>query len=242
MPMMGPQVAPASTDSLMMAARQALSGHAAEDVAALENQIKGLRDSARMAPLFDSLGHVWQQHKQLYAAAYARENAARLANSEKSLNFAGQFYLDVARLPASPQVQQWAVTGAIRSFDQALAINPTNDTTKLALAAAYIDGAGEVMQGVAILKEITAKEPDNIPANLMLGRMSIQSGQLDKAVTRFETVLKKEPENREALYFLAEAYRGKGDKNKAVATLDKLKKIVNDPSFSKDIDDYIKTF
>lgn len=240
--MMGSQVTPASTDSILTAAYKSLTGHAAEDVAALENQIKTLKDSARMAPLFDSLGSVWQQHKQIYAAAYARENAARLAKSEKSLNFAGQFYLDVARLPASPQVQQWAVNGAVRSFNQALELNPDNDTTKLALAAAYVDGAGEVMQGVAILREITAKDPDNIPANLMLGRMSIQSGQLDKAVTRFETVLKQEPQNREALYFLAEAYRGKGDKNKAIATLDKLKKIVNDPSFSKDIDDYIKTF
>lgn len=242
MPMMGSQVTPAATDSIMNAARTSLSGHAAEDVAALENQIKSLRDSAAMAPLFDSLGNVWQQHKQIYAAAFARENAARLANSEKNLNFAGQFYLDVAQLPASPQVQRWAVDGAIRCFNQALAINPDNDTTRIALAAAYIDGAGEVMQGVSILREITAKDPDNIPANLMLGRMSIQSGQLEKAVTRFETVLKQEPENREALYFLAEAYRGKGEKNKAIATLEKLKKIVNDPSFSKDIDDYMKSF
>lgn len=240
--MMGSQVAPAATDSIMNAARTSLSRHAAEDVAALENQIKSLRDSAAMAPLFDSLGNVWQQHKQIYAAAFARENAARLANSEKNLNFAGQFYLDVAQLPASPQVQRWAVDGAIRCFNQALAINPDNDTTRIALAAAYIDGAGEVMQGVSILREITAKDPDNIPANLMLGRMSIQSGQLEKAVTRFETVLKQEPENREALYFLAEAYRGKGEKNKAIATLEKLKKIVNDPGFSKDIDDYMKSF
>lgn len=242
MPMMGSQIAPASTDSLLTAAHKALSGHAAEDIRALEKQIKETRDSAAMAPLFDSVGNVWQQHNQFYAAAYARENAARLAKSEKRLNFAGQFFLDVAQVPAAPSVQRWAVDGALRCFQQALDINPDNDTTRLALAAAYVDGSGEVMQGVALLKEITAKDPDNIPANLMLGRMSIQSGQLDKAVQRFETVLKQEPENREALYFLAEAYRGKGDKTKAIATLDKLKKIVKDPNFSKDIDEYIKSF
>lgn len=242
MPMMGSQIKPASTDSLLTAAHQALKGHAAEDVAALENNIKSLKDSAAMEPLFDSLGNVWQQHNQFYAAAYARENAARLAKSDKRLNFAGQFFLDVAKVPAAPSVQRWAVDGAIRCFQQALTLNPANDTTRIALAAAYVDGSGEVMQGVAILKEITAKDPDNIPANLMLGRMSIQSGQLDKAVERFETVLKQEPKNREALYFLAEAYRGKGEKKKAIATLDKLKKIVNDPNFSKDIDDYIKSF
>lgn len=242
MPMMGSQIAPAATDSLLTAARKNISGHAAEDVAALENKLKNLRDSAAMAPVYDSLGNIWQQHNQYYAAAFARETAARLAKSEKRLNFAGQFFLDVAKVPAAPSVQRWAVDGAIRCFQQALDLNPDNDTTRLALAAAYVDGAGEVMQGVAILREITAEDPDNIPANLMLGRMSIQSGQLDKAVTRFETVLKQEPQNREALYFLAEAYRGKGEKNKAIATLEKLKKIVNDPNFSKDIDDYIKSF
>jgi thioredoxin-like negative regulator of GroEL len=71
--------------------------------------------------------------------------------------------------------------------------------------------------------------------------MSIQSGQFDKAVGRFEVILKQEPENKEALYLLAQAYDGKGDKKKAVELLEKCKKLVNDPEFSKEIDEKINS-
>ena len=80
----------------------------------------------------------------------------------------------------------------------------------MALAAALIEGAGETMQGLQLLLGIIRERPDDIPANLMLGRLAIQSGQFDKAVGRFETVLKQEANNTEAMYFLAEAYKGKG--------------------------------
>lgn len=207
-----------------------------------EQQIKVLKDSTAMVPLLEEQAKLWQEHKQLPAAGFMRARAAHLAHSEKKLNFAGQFFLDLLHNGPSPSVQMWEAQQAIACFDAALAINPDNDTTKLALASGYIDGTGEVMKGVSVLRELTAKKPDHIPANLMLGRMSIQSGQFDKAIGRFETVLRQEPENREALYFLAEAYKGKGDKQKAIALFEQCKKIVNNPAFSRDIDEYIKSF
>jgi cytochrome c-type biogenesis protein CcmH/NrfG len=97
------------------------------------------------------------------------------------------------------------------------------------------------MRGVQILLAITRQKPDDVPANMLLGRMSIQSGQFDKAIGRFETILKTEPENKEALYFEAQAFEGKGDKKKAIELLEQCKRIVNDPAFSKDIDQHIST-
>jgi lipopolysaccharide biosynthesis regulator YciM len=76
----------------------------------------------------------------------------------------------------------------------------------------------------------------------LLGRLSIQSGQWDKAVARLEHVLELEPQNREALYFLGEAYKGKGNKEKAIQTFRKLEGIVNSPDFTKDIENYINSF
>jgi cytochrome c-type biogenesis protein CcmH/NrfG len=143
---------------------------------------------------------------------------------------------------SSPAMQAWEAQGAVDCLSEALALNPDNDTTKLALASAYIEGTGAPMSGVAILRDMVAKEPDHIPANLMLGRLSIQSAQYDKAVARLEHVLKIEPKNREAMYFLAEAYKGKGEKEQAIRTFRELEGIVNNPDFTKDIEAYIKTF
>jgi cytochrome c-type biogenesis protein CcmH/NrfG len=51
--------------------------------------------------------------------------------------------------------------------------------------------------------------------------------------------LKTDPKNREALFFLAQAYEGKGDKAKAIQLFEECKKVVDDPSFSKEIDQKI---
>jgi tetratricopeptide (TPR) repeat protein len=232
----------ASFDTILLAARTALPAHAAEEITTLEKQIEAIRDSSRMASSIKQLAQLWQQHKQLPVAAYYYGQSAKLENSEKSLNFAGQLFLDLMHRAESQSMQMWEAQQAIEVFKRSLEINPDNDTAKLALASGYIEGTGETMQGVQMLLGLTKEDPDNVPANLMLGRLSIQSGQFDKAIQRFETVLKVEPKNTEALYFLAEAYKGKGNKEKAIELFEKCKALVNNPSFSKDIDQYINSF
>jgi len=235
-------VEPASFDSIYTASKQQLPGHAIAEVDSVEKIIRAIRDSARMAPVFSDLAAIWQSHKQLPVAAYYYAVAGKLENSEKKLNFAGQLFLDLMHESQSAPVQVWEAQQAVACLKKSLELNPQNDTAKMALAAGYIEGTGETMQGVQLLLGITREKPDNIPANLMLGRLSIQSGQFDKAVQRFETVLKTDPGNTEALYFLAEAYKGKGDKEKAIELFEKCKKLVNKPDFSRDIDQYIKSF
>ncbi len=230
------------TDSILTAARTQLPAHAVSEITAIETQLSGITDSTKMAPVYTELAKAWQQHKQLPVAAYYLSKAAKLENSEKKLNFAGQFFLDLVHETSSESVRMWEAEQAVSCFQRSLELNPGNDTTKMALAATYIEGVGETMQGVQMLLGITREKPDNVPANLMLGRLSVQSGQFDKAIQRFETILKQEPKNTEALYFLAESYKGKGNKEKAIALFEECKKIVNKPEFSRDIDNYIKSF
>lgn len=195
-----------------------------------------------MVPVFEDLAKLWNTHKQAPMAAWSTAKAAHLARSEKKLNFAGQIFLDLMHEAPNASVQAWEAEGAVACLQEALELNPDNDTTKLALAAAYIEGTGAPMSGVSILREMVAKNPDHIPANLMLGRLSIQSGQFDKAVSRLEHVLTLDPKNREALYFLGEAYKGLGNKEKAVEQFRKLEKLVNNPDFTKDLEGYINSF
>jgi len=237
-----PMAVPASFDSILVASRKQLPEHASAEIGAIEKKISETKDSAAMAPLYTELAKEWQTHKQLPIAAFYYAKSAKLDNSEKKLNFAGQLFLDLIHDAGAPGVQVWEGQQAISCLGRSLELNPKNDTVKLAMAAAYIEGTGQLMQGVQVLRDITREKPDDIPANLMLGKLSVQSGQFDKAIKRFETVLKQEPENKEALYFLAESYKGTGDKQKAIELFEKCKKVVNDPAFSKDIDLYITSF
>lgn len=234
-------VKPASFDSILTAARQQLPAHAAEEIKTIENKITAMRDSSRMAVVFDTLAHVWQEHKQIPVAAYYYLQSGKLENSEKKLTFAAQLFLELARKANSEEAQAWSGQMAIEGFNRALQINPNNDTTKVNLAECYI-GTGETMQGVLMLRDVTEKDPDNVQANLILGQQGIVSGQLDKALGRFEKVLKKEPKNVEALLGSAEVYKSKGNAQKAIELLEQSKKVMNNPEFNNDIDQYIKSF
>jgi len=231
----------ASFDSILTASRLQIPEIVADSVKTIENELTAIRDTSRMAALFIQLSKVWEHGKQPLVAAYYGAKAAKLDNSEKKLTFAGQFFLQLMENEGAGPVQAWEAGEAVSCLEQSLKIDPDNEETKLALATGYIEGTGEPMRGVQILLAITREKPDDIPANMLLGRMSVQSGQFDKAVGRFETVLKQEPENKEALYFMAQAWEGKGDKKKAIEYLEKCKKVVNDPGFSKDIDQKINS-
>jgi len=232
---------PASFDSIITASKAQLPKTVADTVTSLENELSATRDSSRMAVVFDKLSKIWDRRQQPQVAAWYMAKSAIFENSEKKLTFAGQLFLRLMENEAVASVQLADAREAVACLEQSLKINPNNEETKLAVATGYIEGTGEPMRGVQILLAITREKPDDIPANLLLGRMSIQSGQFDKAVGRFEVILKQEPENKEALYLLAQAYDGKGDKKKAVELLEKCKKLVNDPEFSKEIDEKINS-
>lgn len=235
-------VAPASVDSIISASRQQLPEHAQQEVSATESKLASLTDSVEMAPVFEELAKLWQEHKQPVVATYYYGLEAKLVNSEKKLNFAGQLFLSIMYNVDSEPVKAWAAVNAIDLLERSLKVNPDNDTTKMALASGYIDGSPQPMQGITLLRSITEDDPENVPANMMLGQLSIRSGQLEKAVPRFETVLKKEPKNTEALYFLGNVYGKLGKKKEAVETLEKCKTTVDNPQLKADIDNLINSY
>jgi len=244
-PMQGAGQAPvrqeASFDSILASAQKALPQHALGELHAVEKDFTQLHDSVKMAPLFTHYAQIWQEHKQFPVAAYYYSLAAKLESSEKKLTFAAQLFLELGRKEHSATVQTWEINNAIHCFDELLKVNPNNDTAKVGLAECYF-GTGEAMKGVVLLKDIIQKYPEHIPANLMLGQQGLVSGQFDKAQQRFQNVLKNDPKNMEAMLGLAEAYKGLGQNQKALELLEKCKKAINNPDFSKDVDNYIKTF
>ncbi len=235
------KVAAASFDSILVGASRSVSKNIKDSVLAIEHKLDGAQDPVIKSGLYMQLSRVWEHAGRLPVAAYYSSKSARLENSEKKLTFAGQFFLQLMENESSSSVQAWEAAEAVSCLEQSLKLNPDNEDTKLALATGYIEGTGEPMRGVQILLAIVREKPDDIPANMLLGRMAIQSGQYDKAIGRYETVLKLEPENKEALYFLAQASEGKGDKKRAIELLEKCKKLVSDPAFSKEIDDRINS-
>ena len=201
---------------------------------------KAEKDQSAIA--YKDIAEFWEKQKELNMAANYYKRAAFLENTEKSVTFAGNLFLAVMQKTEKPEIRKWQALEAIGCFNKVLELNPENTEAKIALATCYTEGTGETMKGVTLLREVTQKDSNNISANIILGKLAIQSGQFDKAIRRLELVLSLRPENTEAMYFLAEAYKGKGNKEKAISLFEKCKKIVNNPDFTKEVDTYINSF
>ena len=228
-------------DSLKTVFLNQMNTKNASTITNLEKQLTN-STTALQSGVYDTLVRLWKAADKLNMAAYYFGEKAKLENSEKNLNFAGQLHLDLMHEAPYQGLQIWEAKQAISCFDQSLQSNPNNDTVKMALASCFIQGVGETMKGVQILLGIVKEHPDHVPANILLGKMAVQSQQFDKAIVRLERLKTIEPKNTEVLYFLAEAYKGKGEKEKAIVLFEQCKKLVNNPAFSKDIDTYINSF
>ena len=75
----------------------------------------------------------------------------------------------------------------------------------------------------------------------MLGVGGYISGQYDKAVERLLKVVKAQPDNLEAIAFLADAYAAKGNRDEAIKWYQISKRLANDPHYSKEVDERIKS-
>lgn len=233
---------PANFDSLLLAAKKKLSPAAQAEISKQENTVTRGDVKQQQILAYETLGKLWQENKNRAIAAHYFGQSGKLENSEKKLNFAAHLFSEEMHDEKNPNVKQWMAEEAIAYYQQSLSLNPTNDTTRIDLAGLFISGTGETMKGIEQLLTIVRRDSTNIPANVILGRMAVESGQLDKAVERGHTILRVDKENIEAHLFLAEAYKRKGEKQKAKDLLNEAKKIMNNPDFSKDLDEYMKTF
>lgn len=90
--------------------------------------------------------------------------------------------------------------------------------------------SGEVppMQGIMKIRDVAEKYPGNVKANYTLGVLSLQTGQYDKAMERFNTVLEQQPDDAQVWRLLAEAQLNSGDTTAAKASFENALKLADD--------------
>ena len=202
-----------------------------------EQQIKVY---SQLASFWDDSVHEHELHN------YYTSQQAKLVNSEKSLTFAAQLMLAELRNEPDPLKRGWKSEQAIELFEKAIIQNPNSDSLKIGLGSCYIFGKGmagdpqETMKGIQQILQVAHKDSTNMQAQLVLGIGGVISTQYDKAIERLLKVTKAQPGNLEAISWLADAYAAKGDKPNALKWYDISKRLVNNPVYSKEVDERIK--
>lgn len=234
-------------DSYLLTAKQKLTVNQQNYLANLENSVKRGDVREQQIKAFNQLSVFWKDSAHvLDLYNFYTAESAKLVNSEKNLTFAAQLILRDLRNEEDLAKRGWKAEEAIALFEKAIELNPINDSLKVGLGSCYVFGKGmagdaqSTMKGIQQLLQVVKKDSANMQAQLVLGIGGVISTQYDKAVDRLQTVVKNEPANIEAISWLADAYAGKGDKPNALKWYEISKRIINNPAYSKEVDERIK--
>ncbi len=188
----------------------------------------------------DSLALFWDRLKRPdLAAIFVEKQAIELKRAEawdKAGNryyYSVQFTQDQSELPVLYQ-------RAIFCFEQALLLEPGHVDAKIMLASCYVEGTEDPMRGISALKEIEKTNANNVKLQLTFAFFSVKSGQLDKAIERFNKVLTIDSTYIEAYLHLADTYEKLNEKEKAIQMLESYSTRTNDPTAQIEINKYIQ--
>lgn len=220
-------------------AKEAIGAALSGKINELEEQLKKVSSEADKTTLEKELAKRWDDVNQPAPAAFYYQAIARKENNFQNWLNAGNRFNDAYKLDKDTTATSTFVAGAVEAFQNASKLKPESLEAKTGLGVAYVNGGASPMQGIALLREVVEKDPKNLSANLNLGLFSMKSGQYEKAVQRFKTIVAIKPEF-EPYFYLAESYKQIGNKTEAIAAYQKCKELMPDPVFGQRIDQYIK--
>lgn len=228
-----------SVEMLSATAKTAIGDKLSAQITDLETQLKNA-EGAKLQDLQRQLAHKWDDVNQPAPAGFYYLELARKQNKFEDWLNAGNRFNDAYKFTQDSTIQGAMVLNAVEAFEHATKMQPDNLDAKAGLGVADVNGgAPSPMTGIGLLLEVVAKDPKNRNANFNLGMFAIKSGQYDKAVNRFKTILEQKPEV-EAYFYLAESYKQLGEKQQAIEAYQKCKELMQDPTAGKRIDDFIK--
>ncbi len=207
----------------------------------LENKVKRGDVNNQQLHVFHQQAAFWKDSAaNPVAYLYYLSKASALDKSEKNLTFAAHSILGYLPFAEQPAQRVWLANQCRSLFEQALQINPQNDSSVVGLGACYFYGAGKdgdnsPMAGILKIREVAQKDSNNLFAQYMLGVGGVISGQYDKAVQRFERVARAQPDNLEVLFKLAETYETMGDKANAIRWYETIERGVKIPEMKTEL-------
>ncbi|MDP9079775.1 MAG: tetratricopeptide repeat protein [Bacteroidota bacterium] len=213
-----------------------------------EAQLKKAMDESDKLSLEKKLAKLWDDVNQPGPAAFYYQAVAEKENKFDEWVNAGSHFNDAYKRTQDTAAQPTFVINAIASYKNAVKLNPADMDAKTGLGIAYVNqtssgitdpDGGSPMQGIMLLLDVVKQDPKNHNANLSLGLFAMKSGQYEKAVARFKTVIAQKAE-AEPYFYLAESYKQLGRKKEAIDAYEKCKEMMSDPQFTQQIDQYIK--
>jgi outer membrane protein len=207
-------------------------------ISSLRSQIGERWPKEKNAIFADSLASLYAAASKFDSAAWFAEEASKFFNTTESWIKAGDHYYQAYTFALDQAKQNQLSDKAREFFKKVLDANPKNLEVKTKLAMTYL--STNPMQGVMMLREVLATDPNNELALLNMGMLSIQSGQHQRAVERLEELVEINPNHAQGQLLLGIALMNLGEKARAKQQFEKVKEINTDPAVQATVDSYLQ--
>lgn len=216
-------------------AKNLISNAAAKEFTSLESAFQKAQgeEKANQAKV---LAQKWDDLEQAVPSALYLEEVAKEQSSLQNWVKAGDRFLKAFDNTQDSLVKPAMLQKANQAFTKAVAIDSTDLDAKTGMGITVVNGMGAPMEGIAMLLDVVKKDPKNFKANMNLGLFAIKSGQFDKAITRFEDLIKNIKATPDAYFYLATAYENLGKNQEAIDAYLQSKKLAANPTLSGFID------
>lgn len=182
----------------------------------------------------------WDKQKKPDFAAYFVEQIASKKQTSLAYTKAGDRYYYSVRFVNDNVEIPVLYQSAIRCYQKAIEKNANNIDAKIQLAACFVEEGKDPMKGITLLRDVEKTDSNNVKLQLTFAFFSVKSQQWDKAIKRFNNVLKIDPLYIEAYLHLADAYEQQGQTVKTIEMLQKYANVTDDAMAKKEVLKYIE--
>jgi tetratricopeptide (TPR) repeat protein len=196
-----------------------------------------LVNELKQSNAFDSIAGVLLPNSAS-AAAYYYQKSAQLKATNLAWKKAGMLYYKATRFD-QPYLKQTLFSNAITCYNEATKLDTNDLEAATMLGTCYVEGSTQPMDGIMLLRKVVSKDSSYVDAQVQLGMFAIQSGQMDKALDRFNKILKIKPDYIQAYIYLGQIYADMGKKEQAIEMLELYMKKSNDSTINQQVEQFI---
>jgi len=216
------------------AAKNSINANLAAEITTLENAYKTAPDDEQLNDA-KVLAEKWDDVEQAIPSALYLEIVANKQRNLTNWLAAGGRLMKAFDNTQDSLMSPVLLQKANVAYTNAVALDSASLEAKTGLGITIVNGMGAPMSGIAMLLDVVKKDPKNLKANMSLGTFAIKSGQFDKAITRFNSIIAIQP-SPDAYFYLATAYENLGKNKEAVEAYLDSKKLAANPTLSNFID------
>ncbi len=191
----------------------------------------------------DSLSDLYQKHGKFDSIAKYKELIVNKVSNLMTIRGVAKAWFDAFETSSNRTTKLEYGKKSAYWYEQATKYPEAESeaTVMLAVLKVQLDAVQGIppMEGIQQLKDVIAKNPNNILARRYLGEFYLKISSADveklkKGIAQFEYILKVDPNNINAQVNLIEAYIALPHVSKAKSHLSALEKIIGDDEFFKE--------